>query len=131
MGDARVDQQLRGFYQIEGGAWRWTSREFAVILPAPDGANQDVELSVQLYVPDALIQKYGTITLTAHLGDHLLPPETYKNAGDFTFRRDLRTAWLTPRTIRIDFSLDKALPPAPPELRELGIVVRKIELNEK
>ncbi len=131
MGDASVSKQLSGFYQIENGSWRWTSRTFAVIMATPHATNQHAELLVQLSIPDALIQKLGAITLSARLGDHLLPTETYAKAGDFAFRRDLPTAWLAPPTVRIDFSLDKALPPSSADGRELGIVVRTVAINTK
>jgi hypothetical protein len=131
-GDVRFANQLEGFYQIEAGGWRWTKREFSVTLRSPDGFEQaGVRLILQLYIPDFTVQKLGSITLTARLGDRVLAPETYQDPGKHTFTRDIDTAGIHPGPIRIDFSLDKCLPPSEVEGRALGIVVQKVALESK
>jgi len=126
-GDARVAKQLDGFYEMENG-WRWSKRQFSITL----GSEQvNDRLSVQLYIPDSVIQKLGAITLSAKAGEHALAPETYRKPGQYTFARDLEATWIHPGANRIDFSLDKFLAPTTADNRELGIVVLSAALQVK
>ncbi|HYL76549.1 MAG TPA: glycosyltransferase family 39 protein [Bryobacteraceae bacterium] len=128
-GDERFANQLEGFHKIEEGGWRWTKREFSITLTAPDASGGgNARLSVDLYIPAPVVQKLGAITLRARLGSHQLAPETYRQEGQFTYARDLDASWLTAGPNRFDFTLDKSLPPNPPEERELGIIVQRATL---
>jgi hypothetical protein len=132
MGDAALASQLEGFHRIEEGGWRWTKREFAVTLGAPNlSGRADSRLLLQLYIPDSSIQKLGPIALTARVGSHVLAPETYRRTGRYIFMRDVDAAWLAPGPNRIDFTLNKVLPPIPPDRRELGIIVMNAALEAK
>ncbi|MBZ5586002.1 MAG: hypothetical protein LAQ30_28190 [Acidobacteriia bacterium] len=133
MGDARVQPQLvNGFYGIEDNAWRWTARQFTVVLRPPFGAAQKGGvLKVQLTVPDPVIQKLKTTTLSASINGHALPPETYTQQGEYTFTRDVPANLLTGESAKVDFQLDKAIPPSGNDMRELGIVVLSIGLEPK
>jgi hypothetical protein len=132
MGNPALASQLEGFHRIEEGGWRWTKREFSVILGAPNlSGRADSRLLLQLYIPDSSIQKLGPIALTARVGAHALPPETYRHGGRYIFMRDVDAAWLTPGPNRIDFTLNKVLPPMPPDRRELGIIVMSAALEAK
>ncbi|HEY6391468.1 MAG TPA: glycosyltransferase family 39 protein [Bryobacteraceae bacterium] len=124
-GDDGAAKQLDGFYGIENG-WRWTQRQFSITLGSPPANSR---LTVQLYIPDSIVQKLGAITLTAKLGDHTLAPETYRQPGQHTFTRDVEASWIHPGANRIDFSLDKFLAPTPGDKRELGIVVLSAALE--
>jgi hypothetical protein len=131
-GDPRFARQLEGFNQIEPGGWRWTTREFAVTLRAPDGSAQaGARLALQLFVPESSIQKLGAITLTARLGDRVVGSETYSVAGDHTFTRDLEPSWLKTGANRVAFALDKYVRPGPNDGRELGVVVSSAALEAK
>ena len=105
---------LDGFYDAEATGWRWTKRQFALTFEAAE----TTRLKVQLYVPESIIDKLGPITLSAKAGGHALGSETYRRPGQYTFTRDLEAAG----KVRIDFTLDKSLPPSPSDKRELGIV---------
>jgi hypothetical protein len=132
MGDPALASQLEGLHRIEEGGWRWSKREFAVTLGAPNlSGRADSRLLLQLYIPDSSIQKLGPITLTARVGTHVLAPETYRHGGRYIFMRDVDAAWLTPGPNHIDFTLDKVLPPIPPDRRELGIIVMGAALEAK
>jgi hypothetical protein len=123
-GDARRGNQLEGFHPIAEAGWRWTKREFAVILAPPElPAGGNARLTLDLYVPDTTIAKLGPITISAQLNHHPLKPETYAKPGSYTLTRDVPGAWLSPGSDRIEFSLDKALEPTATETRELGVVV--------
>jgi hypothetical protein len=78
-----------------------------------------------------IIQNLGSVTLSSWLGEHALPPETYRQAGDFTLQRDLPATWLAGPAIDIQFGLDKAYSPPPPDRRELGIIVRGVAITPK
>jgi hypothetical protein len=127
-GDPRFAKQLEGFNQIEPGGWRWTTSEFSVTLRAPDGP---ARLALQLFIPESSIRKLGPMTLTARLGDVRIGSETYTQAGDHTFVRDLEAGRLKAGANRVTFTLDKYLRPGPDDGRELGVVVSSASLEPK
>ena len=141
-GDPRFAKQLEGFNQIEPGGWRWTMREFAVTLRAPAGSAQaGARLTLQLFVPEAIIRKLGPITLTARIHPHrggtqagmpvLQESETYATAGQHTFTRDLEAGWLKAGANRVEFTLDKYVAPGPEDSRERGVVVSSASLEPR
>ncbi|HEY1340476.1 MAG TPA: hypothetical protein VGF59_23350 [Bryobacteraceae bacterium] len=133
MGDPRVAPQLvSGFHGIEAAAWRWTARKFSVTLKPPTGASQrGATLVVGMTVPPVTIEKLHDITLTASIAGNQLAPETYNNPGDYAYKRDVPANLLGGDAVRVDFELDKAMPPNPPDIRELGLVVLNIGLDSK
>lgn len=133
MGDPSYAGQLvRGFYEIENGAWRWTQKDFTVVLATPAGAAQKGALLVlQLTVAEASIAKLGAITLTGSVNGFALPPQQYNAPGNFTYRRDIPAGNLEPPNVHAEFHLDKALEPGQVEPRQLGAVVREIGLEAK
>ena len=132
-GDPKSETQLvKGFYGIEQNSWRWTAQQFSVILRPPAGAAQKgATLNLQLAVPDATINKLKTVTLSASAGGAALPPETYTQVGGFTYTRDVPAGQLTGESVKIDFQLDKALPPNGGDLRDLGLIVNSVALDAK
>lgn len=130
--DNAVAGRLEGFHQIENGGWRWTKKRFSITIDSPDPQGQTgARFTLRLYVPDSSMQKLGAITLTARLGDHVLPPETFRRPGQFSFARDLDAAWVKAGPNRVDFTLDKALAPTASDGRELGIVVVSASLETR
>ena len=123
----RSPEKVEGFYPPEQEGWRWTKREFSAIFSAPDGAR----LVLQLYIPEASIQKLGPITLAARLGEHVLPPQTFRQAGQFTYERDVPAAWMKAGPNRFDFILDKSIASSAQDERELGIVVVSAALEAR
>jgi hypothetical protein len=132
MGDPDAEGQLSGFYGIEASAWRWTKRNFSVMLGPPAGAaEKGAWLRVRVTVPDALIAKLGPVTLSASVDGTPLGPETYSSAGTYTYEREVARKFLQDRYAKVDFALDKAMPPAGGDVRELGIVVVSAGLEPK
>jgi hypothetical protein len=133
MGDPRTATQLIiGFYGIEQNAWRWTARRFSLVLRPPQGAAQKgAFLEVRLTVPPVIIEKLKTISLSAIIDGDTLPPETYTQAGDYTFSREVPPALLAGESVRVDFRLDKSMPPSGADLRDLGVVVLSAGLELK
>jgi hypothetical protein len=133
MNDRTMGSQLvSGFYEIEQSAWRWTARQFAVNLRPPAHAAQGgAMLELHLTVPPPSIQKLGSITLSASVGGAALAPETYAKAGEYIYRRGVPASSLAGDTVRVDFQLDKAIPPGEVDKRELGVVVASVGLVPK
>jgi hypothetical protein len=133
MGDRTMANQLAsGFYGIESNAWRWTMQKFAVDLrPPAHAAQKGAVLELHLSVPPASIQKLGSIALSAAIGGIALAPETYSKAGQYTYRRDVPANVLIGDSVRIEFQLDKAVPPGDVDKRELGVVAVSVGLVAK
>jgi hypothetical protein len=133
MGDPQAQAQLvSGFYAIEEGAWRWTKRKFSVELAPPAGAaKRGAWLRVHVTAPDVLIGKLGAVTMSASVDGEPLSPETYSAAGAYTYEREIAARMLRGESVRVDFALDKAMPPAGRDLRELGIVALSAGLDPK
>jgi hypothetical protein len=133
MGDPKADTQLAaGLYGVEAGAWRWTAKQFTVVLRTPSGSAQNGgKLQLKLTVPPVIIEKLKTISLSATANGSALPPETYTQAGDYVFTRDVPAGAFTGDSVRIDFQLDKAIPPSGGDRRELGIIVLSAGLESK
>jgi len=133
MGDGTMARQLvSGFYDIESNAWRWTMQKFAVNLRPPGRSAQlGAVLELHFTIPQPSIQKLGGITLSAAIGGAALAPETYAKAGEYTYRRDVPANLLAGDAVRVDFQLDKAVPPGNVDKRELGIVAASVGLVSK
>jgi hypothetical protein len=133
MGDARMGAQLlNGFYGVENNAWRWTAQQFTVALRPPFGAAQKgANLVVKLTVPPVVIEKQGKVTLSASVAGTPLEPEPYAKAGDYTYKREIPAALLAGDSARVEFRLDKAIPPSAADQRELGIIVLSAGLEPK
>ena len=133
MGDPKIEPQLvTGFHGIEAGAWRWTAKQFTVALRPPFGTGQKgAKLTVRLTVPPVTIEKLKNVSLSATAGGSALPPETYTTPGDYFYVREIPASLLTGDSLRVDFQLDKAIAPSGADIRELGIIVLHIGLENK
>lgn len=133
MGDPKVETQLvSGFYGIEGGAWRWTSKQFMAILKTPFGASQrGGTLEFSLTIPQAVVDKLKTVSLACSVDGKPLPPETYSQPGPATYKRDIPASMLSGDTIKVEFQLDKSWTPGGADQRELGIVANALSLGPK
>lgn len=133
-GDPQSDTQLvAGFYPIEQNSWRWTAQRFSVVLrPPPGSAERGATLNMQLAVPDAVISKLKTISVLGNIGATQLSPETYTEQGPYTYTRDIPASLLNAEALRVDFKLDKSLPPGTGgDQRELGVIVSSVGLEAK
>jgi hypothetical protein len=132
-GDPKSDTQLvSGFYGIEQNSWRWTAQRFSVVLrPPAGGAQRGATLNLQLTVPDPTIARLKTVAISANVGGTMLPPETYTQPGQYTYTRDIAPNLLGSEAVRIDFQLDKSLPPSSADARELGVIVGSVGLDAK
>ena len=125
-------QLLKGFHEVEQNAWRWTRSQFSVTLKVPPGAAiKGGVLEVKIAVPDPVIQRLKSVTLSANAGGVALAPETYSAPGDQIYRRDIAASALSGDAVTIDFSLDKFLAAGAVDGRELGIIVSSLGLATK
>jgi hypothetical protein len=127
-----VSQLLRGFYPVEGGAWRWTMQKFAVSLGTPPRAGATgATLEVHFALPDIIIQKLKTVSLSATLNGQALPAQSFDKPGEHVYQAPVPAAALKPAAVTVEFALDKALAPGAHDQRELGIVVSSIGFDAK
>jgi hypothetical protein len=131
--DPRAAVQLvRGFHGLENDSWRWTMKSFTVALRPPAGSAQSgARLELKFTVPAAIFDKLGPITVAAKVGAIELAPETYAQAGEATYARDLPASALGGDAVSLDFSVDKAIPPSDRDARELAIIVTTVGLTPK
>jgi 4-amino-4-deoxy-L-arabinose transferase-like glycosyltransferase len=130
MTDEGSAPQLQGFYAIEEGKRRWTQPQFSITLGRPDLSwGSTARLSIQLQVPEIVVQRLGKLTLSVRLNQHVLAPETISRAGDVNFARAIPADWLTDANT-FQFSLNKSLPPSASDPRELGVIVRSASLGQ-
>jgi hypothetical protein len=125
-------QLLKGFHSIEQNAWRWTMAKFAIVLRPPKNAQQrGATLSLKFSIPDPVIERLKTVSLSATIGGIALAPESYTQPGEFTYTREIEGRVLAGEAVNIEFTLDKAIPPGEVDQRELGIVVSSVGLEAK
>jgi len=125
-------QLLAGFYGIEANAWRWTGKQFSVLLRAPTGsAHSGAILSLAFSIPDVALAHAQSITLAASAEGVALPPETYRKSGQYEYRCEVPPAALSKDAVHIQFSLDHAIPPSGGDRRELGVIVASIGLEPR
>ena len=122
-------QLTKGFYGLEQKRWRWTAREFALVLEPPPGADErGANLEVALFIPDSQIQQLGPMTLSADVDGQALPPATFTKGGGDTYSCEVPAAALRSNLVTVSFSFDKALPPGDVDGRELAAVVTRVGL---
>ncbi len=127
-----ADRFTQGFYPVEQNAWRWTAKDFAVTLAPPLHSDQKgAQLMLKLAVPDGVIQKLGSVQLSAAVDGYKLAPEVYARSGNYTYTRDIPADHLKADAAHIAFSLDHVIPPGDTDRRELGIVVSEVGLVAK
>jgi len=133
MGDPKQEKQLlNGFYAIEENSWRWTAKDFSVALRPPAGsAAQGALLHFALSVPQVAIDKLKNVTLSAAINGTALAPETYSKEGQYDYTREVAPNLLSGDSVKVSFHLDKSMPPAGGDVRELGIVARSVGFEPK
>ncbi|MBI3473849.1 MAG: hypothetical protein HY013_21035, partial [Candidatus Solibacter usitatus] len=125
-------QLLKGFHAVEQNAWRWTMAKFAVALrPPKDAARKGAVLTLKFAVPDPVISRLKTVSLSAAVGGTPLSPETYTQAGEFTYTREVDARLLTGEAVNVEFTVDKAIPPGEVDQRELAVIVTSVGFEAK
>ncbi|HEV2689077.1 MAG TPA: class I SAM-dependent methyltransferase [Bryobacteraceae bacterium] len=112
---------LSGWHRLEENAWRWTERRFSVEFSNPPARGV---LTLRLAVPNTIIEQLGSLTLSASVNGLALPQAIYSNSGEYVYQCDVTNTGAA----KVEFDLDKALPPRPPDLRELGVMVLSVNI---
>ena len=74
-------------------------------------AQHGATLTFNLTVPNVVIQKLGSVTLSSSVGTAKLKSETYSKPGAYTFTADVPAEQLSKETVIVDFAIDKSSPP--------------------
>jgi hypothetical protein len=133
MGDPKIAPQLlKGFYSIESNAWRWTAGSFAVALRPPrNSALKGATLHLHFTLPEAILSKLKTVSLSASVNGAALSPETYTQPGEFDYSREIDPKLLQGEAVNVEFTLDKFIPAGMIETRELGVIATSVGLEAK
>ena len=133
MGDPKAAQQLlNGFYNIESNTWRWTMGKFAVALRPPRNASvKGSTLHLKFVLPEAVLSKIKTTSISAKVGTVTLSPETYTQAGEFDYSREVDPKLLSGEVVNVEFNMDKFLTAGMVESRELGVIATSIGFEAK
>lgn len=117
---------VRGWHRLEHGTWRWTEREFAVEAPLPPSMRPMLRL--RFFLPELVVEAVGPLTLAATVDGRPLASETYARAGEYVYARGL-AGGEPGRRVRIEFRLDRALPPDDADPRERGLIVSSLTIE--
>ena len=123
-GPASVDIDLsEGWHEPEDRGWRWTRQRFKARAQRV-GSNLS-RLRLKVFVPAALLEASGSVTLRFWANSRELPPETFRRAGDAELVRNFDPAY----DVELAFELDHALPPDRVDPRERGLIVGVLEFE--
>jgi hypothetical protein len=123
-----ASQLVKGFHAVEQNAWRWTEKHFSVALKPP-APGKPATLQLKFSLPEVLLKKLQSITLTATVGGVALPSESYTQPGAHVYAQSVPANALAGESVQVDFTLDKALGPDENDRRELGVVVSAVGLE--
>jgi hypothetical protein len=125
-------QLLKGFHEIEQNSWRWTMGQFAVVLRPPKGAAESgANLVMKFTIPDPVIARVNSTTLTASIGGKAVGSSTYSAPGEHTFNAEVPAGTLGTEPATVEFSLSAFLPAGTVDARELGLVASSIALEPR
>ncbi len=125
-----ANQLIAGFYEVEGGKWRWTAKKFIVSVAPPKNSDQrGAKLLLQFYLPEGQIEALGPMTLSADIDNNQLAPETYSKGGQYSYVREVAPDSLRSNFVPILFRFDKAVSPSTADSRELAAIVSNISLQ--
>jgi len=99
--------------------------------PPVHAAERGARLEVHVVVPEPVIQHSQFVELSCSVQGLKLDPQVFAKAGAYTYTRDVPPDKLQGREVRIDFAVDHTLPPANGDIRQLGIIVSRVELIAK
>jgi hypothetical protein len=133
MRNADATRQLAaGIYSVENSQWRWTAGEFSMVLATPRGAStRGAHLVFDFHIPDAIMRRTGSLTLTAYLNKTEIGASTYTAAGTQRFSAVIPLELVQQSPVVIDFLLDRNVPRGVLDDRELGVVALSVSLERE
>jgi hypothetical protein len=127
-----IKQLIGGFYGVEQNSWRWTAGRFSVLLRPPrTAAANGAVLQLKFAIPEVALSRLKGVSLSAYVNGTALAPESYRQAGQFIYSRDVPGKLLAGDVARVDFSLDKTIAASAADHRELGVVVSLVGFQPK
>ena len=102
---------LDGWHSPEDSGWRWVSSRFSLTAP------RSGKLSIELFVPDAIIERFGSITLLSERGRM-----RYTQPGLHRFETELAEGHTILHT-------DAALPASANDPRELALIIASVNFD--
>ena len=119
-----ISRLVAGFHERDNAQWRWTMREFSIILNRPRGAaERGATLVLEFAIPESSLAVLKSVNLSAVVGGLALPAQTFDRPGPSTYRQHVPAAAFASGALRVDFVLDKAVGGGPGDERQLGVVV--------
>jgi hypothetical protein len=83
---------------------------------------------LKLYLPDELLSAPSPFSIEAFAGGESLGKDEYTEPGDYTFSRLLPAGRATDGW-KVEFVLNRAIPPDQGDSRERGIIIAKCDLE--
>jgi len=115
---------VEGFHEEEESGWRWTAGRFAFEIPLDANARR---FGFDVYLPEAIFDRLGPLTLNVQVTGTPLPSLAMPSPGMYPYDGDIpASAMQEPYVV---CTLDRCLPPQPPEQRELGVIVTEIRFG--
>ncbi len=120
------DRLLRGF--LDGtDAWKWTGRQFAVLLDAPPPVDAPTFLVLDFNAPDELMKEVKEVTVTARVNGQAVGSQKYSAAGRYFLQFNVPVALLKKSPAEVEFELDKSAKDS--SGREIGLIVVAVSFN--
>jgi hypothetical protein len=124
-----LPQLVHGFWQLEGGSWRWAAKRSRVVLQAPPGAStRGATLELHFSIPKESIDAADQVTLEATVNGMVLPSVAFAETGPTTFWRVVPAEAFQTNPVTVEITADRALNAIPGDDRELAIITTKIGL---
>jgi hypothetical protein len=113
-------QIVSGLYDLENGAWRWTSGSAVVLLKSPA---HPLPIEAAFTIPDAAPARHVELLLDGRV----VASETYSGPGAYTLKSPPQTP--AGPTASVTLTIDRTFS-VPGDHRELGVVVSGIGFRE-
>jgi tRNA (mo5U34)-methyltransferase len=112
-----------GWHAVEDGAFRWTTRRFALEVTLPDPAR---EFALRISVPEAAVQS-GPVRVACTIAGMPAGTLTCASGGALEFRGRFPSAAVSHR---LEFTVESGFTP-PGDARELGVCVPLLDPRER
>jgi tRNA (mo5U34)-methyltransferase len=109
-----------GWGDPEPHGWAWTLKRFSFTLQLLEQPVRS--FSLRFRIPQALAAQSG-VAMTCLTNGIVLPRSSYSGPGDFKYEALLPASVAQDAPILFEFAVEHKFQPAPPETRDLGVIV--------
>jgi cephalosporin hydroxylase len=120
------DRLLRGFYGGTDG-WKWTGRQFVVLLDVPPPLDAPTKLTIDYTVPIELIDAVHEVNIVARVNGGQVGKMKYSEQGRHFDEFPIPPAMLKTNPVVVEFDLDRWGIDA--ERRDIGLIVVGLSLQ--